>query len=641
MGEINGNTRDIKVPAQLQKCAGIENDHMAESIMFLIDRYHDSMDLANASIYIQWKANGAQGQVHVPHIDVDYEENKIRFPWPLDSNVTSHPGDIEFSIVFFIYFEGTRNVAYRYSTLTKKIRIEPALQPDITDSPIEVGGNFAMAVRTNDYGPGFYLPVVPYFTASQYGKDLEGISNLDYSNDDNGVLALTAQATVTDTGRVIYNWKYIAPESTLEFNCGEGQTRTINKGTKLTSQEISFINERQTKIEYVETTGETKVLEADKTISDLVDSSSGKTLKQIIVTYSFGDVDFTAVAVSKKNRNTIDRYFKNEEDAKNANVTAYMTKKELEETTGKVYERLTRLTLPSSGQVTGKYFVVAYNYIQGNGTVSNKRSIDVTSTVTELQRPQDVVITDQNFETVVLGSDGVLLDPHIVPVEGENYKATVLYSNSDTTNLLMANTQNYFNNKPSKSLTTDNKIEIPTTTDSQGFPGGTGWYKAMITARRNRENKYGYSKIWRVINKVAAPQIVNLTTTSDNILSIDKTSPESSSDYIYNVNIRDEKNDIVLRVGFNGGETIEEKYEYDSSREGDNCNNSLLSDSFSIIWKDVTNPDRPEVIESAVTTDPPSQITLKNVKENQKISCTLINRLNGETEKSTLLYTIS
>ena len=96
MMTINGDSREIKVPPQLSKCAGIQNDHMAESIMFIIERYHDGKDLANATIWVQWKAEGAEGKAAVPHKDLDFEKDKIRFPWPLREDVTSHPGTIEF-----------------------------------------------------------------------------------------------------------------------------------------------------------------------------------------------------------------------------------------------------------------------------------------------------------------------------------------------------------------------------------------------------------------------------------------------------------------------------------------------------------------------------------------------------------------
>ena len=87
MMEIDGSSREIKVPAQLSRCAGIQNDHLAESIMFLIDRYHDGQDLTNATIWIQWTAdnNGekVEGVTAVPktYVDVDFAQNKIRFPW--------------------------------------------------------------------------------------------------------------------------------------------------------------------------------------------------------------------------------------------------------------------------------------------------------------------------------------------------------------------------------------------------------------------------------------------------------------------------------------------------------------------------------------------------------------------------------
>ena len=74
MADIDGNSRKINTPIQLQTCAGIENDHMAENIMFLVDRYQDGQDLTNAQIWIQWKTeDGSAGDnVSVPHFDVNF-----------------------------------------------------------------------------------------------------------------------------------------------------------------------------------------------------------------------------------------------------------------------------------------------------------------------------------------------------------------------------------------------------------------------------------------------------------------------------------------------------------------------------------------------------------------------------------------
>jgi hypothetical protein len=90
----------------------------------------------------------------------------IRFPWILDSSVTQYSGIIEFSAVFFSMREGSSDIAYRYSTLPARIKIEPALQKDLADNALDVGGMFAASVRQNNYGPGFYVPVTPYFISS-------------------------------------------------------------------------------------------------------------------------------------------------------------------------------------------------------------------------------------------------------------------------------------------------------------------------------------------------------------------------------------------------------------------------------------------------------------------------------------------
>jgi hypothetical protein len=42
---IDANTRDIIIPANFRKLVGVEGDHVAETLIFDIDRYFDFVDL--------------------------------------------------------------------------------------------------------------------------------------------------------------------------------------------------------------------------------------------------------------------------------------------------------------------------------------------------------------------------------------------------------------------------------------------------------------------------------------------------------------------------------------------------------------------------------------------------------------------
>jgi hypothetical protein len=49
---IDLNTRSITVPTSFSKCASVQTDMLAETIIFVVDRYFDYMDLANTEIYV-------------------------------------------------------------------------------------------------------------------------------------------------------------------------------------------------------------------------------------------------------------------------------------------------------------------------------------------------------------------------------------------------------------------------------------------------------------------------------------------------------------------------------------------------------------------------------------------------------------
>ena len=106
---IDLNTRSINVPTSFVKCASVQSDQLAETIIFVTDRYFDYMDLANTEIYVQWtipenKKTGVaeyNGATRVEMIDLETEPGKIKFAWPLNDKITEFPGTVKFSVRFF------------------------------------------------------------------------------------------------------------------------------------------------------------------------------------------------------------------------------------------------------------------------------------------------------------------------------------------------------------------------------------------------------------------------------------------------------------------------------------------------------------------------------------------------------------
>ena len=107
--KIDLNNRAIEVPQSFAKCASVQSDQLAETIIFIADRYFDYMDLSTTSIYVQWtipenKMTGVKenkGATRIEMIDLETEPGKIKFAWPLNDKITSVPGVVKFSVRFF------------------------------------------------------------------------------------------------------------------------------------------------------------------------------------------------------------------------------------------------------------------------------------------------------------------------------------------------------------------------------------------------------------------------------------------------------------------------------------------------------------------------------------------------------------
>ena len=210
--EVDANNRALKVPAAFVKCASVQNDHIAETIMFTTDRYYDFMDLATTEIYVQWSSADDQGATKIELIDLSVP-NKIRFGWPLTKTITKTPGRVEFSVRFFR--QDATDVLYSFNTLSNEILIKSALQPDINaeaevEKPVAQSYFINAIVSSQLTGSGEPNPLNPTFEAP--GLNLPATSALDENNS----LTMKVQAVVGDTGTMTYTW-YHKPADATDF----------------------------------------------------------------------------------------------------------------------------------------------------------------------------------------------------------------------------------------------------------------------------------------------------------------------------------------------------------------------------------------------------------------------------------------
>ena len=75
----------------------ITQEENSQYIPFEMPRFYDGLDLVNATISIHYETSGERHGAAQP-INVIYNDNKIRFGWLIDSNVTSDPGKLKFEI---------------------------------------------------------------------------------------------------------------------------------------------------------------------------------------------------------------------------------------------------------------------------------------------------------------------------------------------------------------------------------------------------------------------------------------------------------------------------------------------------------------------------------------------------------------
>ena len=209
--KINANDRTIAIPAQFNKCAGVQNDNFCEIAVFTIDRYFDFQDLNETQICIQWiNANGQEGISHICLRDIETFPGKLRFGWPLTTKITEYAGPVQFAVRFYVSREDKENntkITYVLNTLQHTITIKPTLNiNELSDNVIteNISGDIFNYVVKNSQNPSFEIPLTPLFR--EPGKELVTVAAINETDDS---LTLEAQAVASDRGIISYDWKFI------------------------------------------------------------------------------------------------------------------------------------------------------------------------------------------------------------------------------------------------------------------------------------------------------------------------------------------------------------------------------------------------------------------------------------------------
>ena len=467
--EIDANSRQIKIPADFAKCAGVTGDSMSEIVTFTVDRYFDYVDLARAQICVQWDTGTTQGISHIGLRDLDTAPGKIRFGWPLTGAITEKAGNVSFAVRFFIEkeieVEGEgvqRQIVYLFNTLPANLPIKAGLNVSGESAVVEasVADLFSKFV-TNSTNPSYAMP-----QAVSYVKNLPEQSKVDKNSD---TVTLEVEATVPDNGYIKYNW-YL----------------------KYGTEDRSDIGAVTVKIDGRENI-DPNYLVKDRYESKGVGMLTKPNGKQYY--YKLADGKYVLAALDAEGNLPKDK---------------------------ELFERFSTLTIKAGGkkEITGLYYVGASNYV-GQDKIEIKDSdgnvlyeVDGMNHTPETRSvqclipvPDDVVIPaekDLPINVFIEDVDKAILQ--VIP-ENDNGNPDRTFSWKYTTDEMRFD--DVFENKWVAAGESDPVFNLAK--DGEGLDMVTsitdvpGWYYVHINSCLNRDEREADSKVCRVVNHTKTP----------------------------------------------------------------------------------------------------------------------------------------
>ena len=270
---IDANTRMITIPPEFVSTV-VQNDTLAETIVFTIDRFIENIDLANVNnVYVQWTVTDTQGRVvkeSATRVDLlglrDIKDEKIKFGWPITKEITETPGKVSFSVVFFMTKEGgDASPVFRLNTLPATFEVKPALQSQINSHFVKPEEDFFYSIRNNKFpGHGGAIPLSPSFAVDLENND--PVEALKATSEDK-VLHFEVQAVAGDNGRVTYNW-WVQPDGCENnYNC-LGGTQTYEPGSIIGEADYNWLTDDGKK--YFTLNATSKAYEYNKTVANKV-----------------------------------------------------------------------------------------------------------------------------------------------------------------------------------------------------------------------------------------------------------------------------------------------------------------------------------------------------------------------------------
>lgn len=457
--KINANTRVISVPANFASHGvSLHGDYHAETLMFEVDRYFDTIDLIRTNIFVQWKSpSGLMGSTEITL--VDYDSEKIRFGWTLSSNVIDADGALTFS-VRFIERNDTDTIIYSLNTLAATVKVKPALSPSIAVEPTdEYSWLFADAV-VNGANSG----VNQYPEMAVIYKDLADIDATLTSNS----CTFEVGAYPIDLGELSYQWVYNPYDGSDPLELNSEVTHYI-----VTSDDAP----KSGRIYYTKADDVYSAFEGE-TFESGTDYYEKNMITQVEMVES---TDSTVIAGK--------RYYETDDEG------AYILIEDLTafEDGKTYYEPHAKLTVcdSSNNKIAGTYHVLVVNTVSGETTSvsSTKSTIPATTSID--------FATDLKAD----GASNILVN---TAAEGEEPSYSLDLTVVPKTDHSSVTTTYQWSVASAEDGTFSN---IPSATNATYTATEPGWYKVTATGTLNRTSTFKDSIPAKVTNSATAPTI--------------------------------------------------------------------------------------------------------------------------------------
>ena len=96
--QVDLATRTIDAPKYLS----VQQEHRAETVYFLVDRYYDNVDLSQTTCIVNFINADNQAYIYyVPFCDVYLFDGKMILPWNISGAATAKPGKVQYSLTFY------------------------------------------------------------------------------------------------------------------------------------------------------------------------------------------------------------------------------------------------------------------------------------------------------------------------------------------------------------------------------------------------------------------------------------------------------------------------------------------------------------------------------------------------------------